>query len=259
MEKKKVVAIAAGKGGVGKSLVTVQLARYLIQKGKSVGILDADLYGPSIEKMLTQDHGVTKGENGVVPARCEGISVISISHFNGGKGASVVRAPIANELIGRFLHDVEWGDLDYLLIDFPPGTGDIPLTLMQAADLSGALLVTLPSQISLLDVEKAHQMFHQGQVPIIGLVENMSYIDEGEKRIYPFGKGGGRLFAEEREIPFLGGIPLDRELSRCADFGRRLETETSATIALEELGANFEEHMVRLLSDEGLKDFELIW
>lgn len=217
---KAIIAIAAGKGGVGKSVVTVQLARFLAASGKRVGILDADLYGPSVAKMMREDQGIQQGTKGIVPAMAEGISMISLSHFRDGAGASVVRAPVANELISRFLFDVEWGELDFLLIDSPPGTGDIALTLMQDAGLAGVVLVTLPSQISLLDVEKAHQMFVQGQVPVLGLVENMSFFGTGESRSYPLGKGGGRLFAESRGLCFLGEIPLDPVVSRCADYGR---------------------------------------
>lgn len=171
---KHVLAIAAGKGGVGKSTVAVHLALSLEKKGFKVGLLDADLYGPSIRHMLKEQQLPTQSEeNKVVPALAKGISYISMDFFLKEEEASLLRAPIANSIISQFLSGVAWGDLDYLLIDFPPGTGDIQLTLAQQADISGAILVTWPQELALLDVRKAMSHFVKSNIPILGVIENM--------------------------------------------------------------------------------------
>lgn len=223
-----VIAIAAGKGGVGKSSVTVNLALALRRAGFSVGVMDTDIYGPSIRRMLPEETMPKQKGELIIPAVCHGIRMISMSYFRRENEAAAVRAPIANGLISQFINNVEWGPLDYLLIDFPPGTGDIQLTLAQKANLTGALMVTTPQEISLMDVRKAINLFEQVHVPILGIVENMSYYTHpstGEKN-YLFGKGGGERLALERGIPFLGGIPIDPEVCRCGDEGKSLFEET---------------------------------
>lgn len=215
------IAVAAGKGGVGKSTVAVNLARSLKLLGFKVGILDADVYGPSVRKMLPEDTmPVQQGEK-IIPANSEGIAFISMAHFRKEHDAVVARAPIANGIISQFLHDVIWGDLDYLLIDFPPGTGDIQLTLAQKAQLNGAVLVTTPQEVATLDVKKALEMFRHLQVPLLGVIENLSgyYHQDSDTTLYLFGNGGGERLAREAGIPLLGKLPIDPELCLRSDQG----------------------------------------
>jgi ATP-binding protein involved in chromosome partitioning len=213
------IAIVAGKGGVGKSSVTVNLALALIAQGARVGILDADLYGPSIGKMVPAEKPPYESEHGFIPAEGLGLYALSLAYFSLGKQATIVRAPIANQIITEFIHQVQWPKLDFLLIDFPPGTGDIQLTLMQQAALSAAVLVTTPQEVALLDVEKAYSMLQQMRVPVLGVIENMSYYEHREIKAYPFGQGGAVRFCQHHGLRFLGEIPLDPVLSRCCDQG----------------------------------------
>lgn len=273
LEKKRlakhIIAIVAGKGGVGKSAVTVNLALALQKKGYFVGILDADLYGPSLQKMLPMEEAPQEYEkevNTLLPAVGKGIKMISMAYFRRENEASMVRAPIANALITQFLHNVHWGDLDYLLLDFPPGTGDIQLTILQEAVLSGAIIVTTPQEVALLDVHKATQMLEKMHVPILGVVENMSYFSDpktGEKH-FVFGKGGGRRFAEGRGLPFLGEIPIDPHLSLCLDEGKSIfenypdSISASSFLSLLDI---MQEHLIAMQTQVGnvVSDFELIW
>lgn len=247
-----VLGIAAGKGGVGKSSVTVQLAFALQRQGFSVGILDADVYGPSLRKMLPEERLPThnpENPNYLLPALCSGIKVISTAYFRGENEAAIVRAPIANGVIQQFLGQVEWGELDYLLIDFPPGTGDIQLTLLQEGALSAALLVTTPQEVALLDVRKAMQMFKKLEVPVLGVVENMSYfLDAADQRHFLFGKEGGLRLAEEQEVPFLGEIPIDPRVSSCGDSGRAL-SEGPAFLAFKRIAHQVEERLADLKTE----------
>jgi len=265
-----IIAIAAGKGGVGKSTVTVNLALALKRAGYSVGIMDTDIYGPSIRKMLPEDElPVQKGER-ISPAICNGIRMISMAYFRNENEATAVRAPIANGLVSQFIHKIDWGYLDFLLIDFPPGTGDIQLTLSQQANLCGAVMVTTPQEVSVMDVRKAVNLFNQVNIPIIGIVENMSYYQEkssGEK-IYLFGKGGGERLAQEIGAPFLGSIPIDPKISQCGDEGISLFSLTAengqsiaAIQAFEEFAEAVIAHTTTLkrLSSECLSSFELNW
>jgi ATP-binding protein involved in chromosome partitioning len=221
---KAVIAIAAGKGGVGKSSVTVNLALALTACGYKVGILDADIYGPSIRKMLPEDHPPSQKGELIQPAVSAGIKNISMAFFRKENEAAAVRAPIANGLINQFIKNVNWGELDYLLIDFPPGTGDIQLTLCQQLPLSGAIMVTTPQEVALLDVRKAAALFDIVKVPLLGIIENMSYYkaDSGSTPVYIFGKGGGARLASELAVPFFGEIPLDPELCASGDSGESL-------------------------------------
>lgn len=222
---RQIIGIAAGKGGVGKSTLTVNLALALTAMGFKVGILDADLYGPSIRTMLPLDNLLSQEGEKLTPALSHGIAYISLALFKKQGGASVIRAPIANRLIAQFLGQVEWGELDYLLIDFPPGTGDIQITLSQQALLSGALIVTTPQEIALQDVRKCIDMFLQVHIPLLGIVENMSYYQSKEEKVYLFGKGGGDKLAKESGIPLLGQIPLDPLIGTCLDQGKSLFQE----------------------------------
>lgn len=235
-----IIGIAAGKGGVGKSCVTVNLALALKKLGFKVGVMDTDIYGPSIRRMLPEDQMPMQNEERISPAISKGIKLISMAYFRRDDEAAVVRAPIANGIIQQFIKNVDWGELDYLLIDFPPGTGDVQLTLSQSAKLTGAIMVTTPQEVALMDVRKAMHLFYQVKVPIIGVVENMSYyqLPASSQRVYPFGQGGGARLAEESGFSLLGEIPINAELSKCGDEGASIfeektsEAEAAANIFL---------------------------
>lgn len=263
-----VIAIAAGKGGVGKSSITINLGLALNALGYRVGIMDTDIYGPSIRKMLPEDRLPTQKGNEIQPALCKGIKMISMAYFRKEHEAAAVRAPIANSLISHFLKNVQWGALDYLLVDFPPGTGDIQLTLSQQAHLIGAIMVTTPQEVSLLDVRKAISLFDQVKVPIIGIVENMSYYQPVNQKepVYIFGRGGGHRLATESDVPLLGEIPLDPQLCMYGDQGKSLfqedpEAKQPVTQAFQQF-AHQVVHQVTSLKrekNEGLSSFELTW
>jgi ATP-binding protein involved in chromosome partitioning len=263
-----IIAIAAGKGGVGKSSVTVNLGRALKKQGFSVGIMDIDIYGPSIRKMLPENRlPVQRGEY-ITPALCEGIRMISMAYFRKENEAAVVRAPIANSLVSQFIKNVDWGELDYLLIDFPPGTGDVQLTISQQANLSGAIMVTTPQEIAIMDVRKAMNMFDQVNIPILGVVENMShyYHAKTDEIIYIFGKGGGEKLARESGVPFLGAIPIDPKLCILSDKGKSIfedepVEEKSSAFSYMQIAERVVDH-INLLKKETehcLHNFELQW
>lgn len=223
------IAIAAGKGGVGKSTVTLQLARCLAKQGQRVGILDADLYGPSMRHMLPENALPGRKNGKLTLARCGEIGLMSLAYFRPEQEAIAVRAPIANQLIAHFLRQVDWEECSTILVDFPPGTGDIQLSLCQQVSFAGALLVTTPQLVSLLDVRKAASLFQHMQVPLLGVVENMSYyIDplEGTAH-YLFGKEGGRQLADELGVALLGQIPISPALCQACDLGTSLFEERS--------------------------------
>ncbi len=261
-----ILAIAAGKGGVGKSTVTINLALALQRKGYQVGVMDADIYGPSLRKMLPEDKLPIKEGDILYPALCQGIKMISMAYFRKEQEAAVVRAPIANSIINQFVKNVDWGTLDYLLIDFPPGTGDVQLTLSQQVRLTGAIMVTTPQAVATLDVRKAIHMFDQVNIPLIGVVENMSYYyhPATKETLYLFGKGGGELLAKEVNAPFLGQIPLDPAVCFCSDNGRSIFVEETAqgspSITAFELLANQVTTRTAELKEEGNHaSFELNW
>ncbi len=219
---KRMVAIAAGKGGVGKSSLAVNLAFALQKQGHRVGLLDADVYGPSLEQMLPKGAPPSQSERDaqwLIPGKAAGIALLTAAYFYPERKAAFVRAPVANALIDQFLNKVEWGDLDFLIVDFPPGTGDVQLTLLQRGAFDGALLITTPQEVALLDVRKAASCFAKMHVPLIGVVENMSYLEREGKREALFGKGGGLKLAQELSTPLLGEIPIDPQLSEAGDLG----------------------------------------
>lgn len=263
-----VIAIAAGKGGVGKSTVTVNLALALQAQGYRVGIMDTDIYGPSIRKMLPEDRLPTQKGPLIQPALCRGIKMISMAYFRKEGEATAVRAPIANGLISHFIKNVQWGNLDFLLIDFPPGTGDVQLTLSQQAHLLGAIMVTTPQEVALLDVRKAISLFEQVKVPIIGIVENMSYYQAAQEAepVYLFGRGGGKRLALEVGAPFLGHIPLDPLVCSCGDKGESLfnldsQAQYPVTYAFQQMGKQLTEQVetLKIARQQGLGSFELVW
>lgn len=265
---KNVIAIAAGKGGVGKSTVTVNLALTLKQKGFMVGILDTDIYGPSIRMMLPEEKLPARKGDFLIPAQAQGISLISMAFFRRENEASAVRAPIANRIINQFLDQVVWGGLDFLLIDFPPGTGDIQLTLAQNARIDAAIMVTTPQEVAMLDVRKAMDLFQQVKIPIVGIIENMSYYEnmETKERLFLMGEGGGQRLAQETGVPFLGSIPINPKISECCDrgvsiFKQQDSASEQAKRAFFAIADGLSQYMERLnSSSEGcLDNFTLEW
>jgi ATP-binding protein involved in chromosome partitioning len=227
---KNIIAVVSGKGGVGKSTVSANLAIALAQNGAKVGLMDADIYGPSVPMMFGVRGERPKmtevdGKGMIVPMEKYGIKFMSIGLLVNEKDAIVWRGPMASSAIRQFVTDVLWEDLDYLVIDMPPGTGDIHLTLVQTVPVTGAIVVTTPQDIALADAKKAVAMFGQAQikVPIIGLVENMAYFTPAElpnNKYYIFGKDGGKRLADEFELTFLGQIPLVQSIREGGDYGK---------------------------------------
>jgi len=217
---KNTVAVSSGKGGVGKSTVAVNLTLALHQAGCQVGLLDADVYGPDIPLMMGARGRPGMFQNRIIPVVSHGVRLISIAFFIKEGEAAILRGPMLSSTIKQFLFEVDWGELDYLVIDLPPGTGDAQLTLSQVIPLTGAVMVTTPQEVSLLDVRKGIAMFKHLNVPIIGVVENMSYFicPHGE-RVKIFGEGGGQRIADEHKVPLLGQIPLDPETRLGGDEG----------------------------------------
>ena len=233
---KNVVAVASGKGGVGKSTVAVNIAVILAQKGASVGLLDADIYGPNIPTMMGVDSLPPPEDGRLVPAKAYGVKLMSIG-FMVRKGQPLIwRGPMLHSAIRQFLADVNWGELDYLIIDLPPGTGDAQLSLMQHVPLSGGVIVTLPQQVSLEDAERGLQMFTEMNVPVLGIVENMSYLPmpDGTKMDL-FGNGGGRKMAERLGVPFLGEIPVEPAVRIGGDSGKPIALSDPTSTAAQSL------------------------
>ncbi|MCR9251090.1 MAG: Mrp/NBP35 family ATP-binding protein [bacterium] len=226
---KNIIAVASGKGGVGKSTVAANLAVSLAKKGAKVGLIDADIFGPSVPTMFNCEHeqpGVVErmGKNMIVPIQQYGVKLISIGFLAPADNAVVWRGPMASSALKQFLSDTVWGELDYLLIDLPPGTSDIHLTLVQSVPVTGAVVVSTPQKVALIDAQKGVAMFKQPQinVPVLGIVENMAYFTPEElpnNKYYIFGEGGGRNLAEKFDVPFLGQIPIVQSIRESGDNG----------------------------------------
>jgi ATP-binding protein involved in chromosome partitioning len=248
------VAVASAKGGVGKSTVCVNLALALARAGNRVGLLDADIYGPSIPLMMGIRRQPEMGEDQkMIPIEKEGISLMSIGFIAGEDAPVVWRGPLLGQAVQQFLERVEWGDLDYLLIDMPPGTGDVPLTLSQSVELSGALIVTTPQGVALEDVERGIGMFQRVEVEILGLVENMSYYlcPKCDERHELFGKGGGRDTAMRLGLEFLGELPMTEQIRTGGDAGRPAVLEEGQTRHFfEELAQKLVAGLKRLETEE---------
>lgn len=220
---KNIVAVSSGKGGVGKSTVAVNLAVSLALDGAQVGLMDADVYGPNVPLMLGVGHKQPEVvQGGLIPLEAHGIKMMSMAILQPGDKPFVVRGPILHGVVRQFLTDVIWGELDYLIVDMPPGTGDVQLSLAQLVPVQGAVLVTTPQEVSLSDVRRALRMFEQVNVPVLGVVENMSYFvppDAPDKRYHIFGEGGGRKLADQYGVPFIAEVPLGIEVREAGDIG----------------------------------------
>jgi ATP-binding protein involved in chromosome partitioning len=236
---KNVIAVASGKGGVGKSTVAANLALALRMSGKAVGLMDADIYGPSVPIM----GGGGGGGGGGTPFPLDkfGIKLMSMGFMVDPSQAVIWRGPKVAQAVQAFLGQIPWGNLDYLIIDLPPGTGDAQLTLSQSAPLTGAVVVTTPGEVSLIDARKGVKMFREVRVPILGIVENMSYFEDAAGNKTPiFGVGGGQKLATESGVPFLGELPIDPRVAECGDTGEpivRKYPDSTVAKAYQELAA----------------------
>jgi len=217
-----VIAVASGKGGVGKSTVAANLAVALEQIGAGVGLCDCDIYGPSISLMFgTRERPTATEENKIIPIEQYGLRLMSMGFLLDDTSPAILRGPMVTRYTQQFLRQVEWGELDYLVLDLPPGTGDIQLTIVQTVALSGAIIVTTPQEVALIDARKAASMFEKVNVPVLGLIENMSYFmsPSDGKRYDIFGSGGGQREAKRLRVPLLGQIPIDIATREAGDRG----------------------------------------
>lgn len=220
LSARNIVAIASGKGGVGKTTVAVNIAVSLAQRGARVGLLDADIYGPNVPTMMGVKRLPLQNSDKITPAVAHGVKVMSIGFLVKPGQPIVWRGPMLHTAIRQFLNDVDWGDLDYLIVDMPPGTGDVQLSLAQLVPLTGGVIVTLPQLVSREDAARGLQMFRELNIPVLGVVENMSYLvlpDGGKMDV--FGSGGGKLLSEESGVPLLGQIPMDAVVRIGGDSG----------------------------------------
>ncbi len=229
---RNIIAVASGKGGVGKSTVAVNLAAGLSELGASVGLFDADVYGPNVPRMVDADqHPKATEEETLIPPEQFGMKLMSMDFLVGEEDPVIWRGPMVHKVLTQLWEDVEWGRLDYMVVDLPPGTGDTQLTMLQSVPVSGAVIVTTPQEVALDDARKGLEMFGEHETPVLGIVENMSTFncpDCGSSHAI-FGKGGGRAFADEVEMPFLGEIPLNTAVREGGDDGRPLVLEDGET------------------------------
>ncbi len=251
---RNVVAIASGKGGVGKSTVAVNVAVALAQAGARVGLLDADIYGPNIPTMMGVKTLPPQENEKIIPAESYGVKIMSIGFLVKPGQPLIWRGPMLHSAIRQFLSDVKWGELDYLIVDLPPGTGDAQLSLAQSIPLSGGVIVTLPQQVSLDDASRALSMFRQLNIPILGVVENMSYLELPDgTRMEIFGKGGGEMLSRQADAPFMGAIPMETTIRQGGDEGKPIVVTTPDLSAARAL-RNIAERVAATLSVAALTE-----
>jgi ATP-binding protein involved in chromosome partitioning len=217
-----IIAVGSGKGGVGKTTLSVNLAIALSRMGHKVGLLDGDVYGPNVPLMLgTSEQPKAIGDNHIIPINAHGLKVISVGFLNPGDKPLIWRGPMLHSIIRQFLGSVDWGQLDYLVVDLPPGTGDVALSLIQTVPLTGAIVVSTPSDVALQDARKAIEMFKQMKVDIVGMVENMSYFvcPHCNHEVDIFSRGGAEKTAKQFDVAFLGSVELDPEIRKAGDSG----------------------------------------
>ena len=247
---KHVVAIASGKGGVGKSTVSANLAVALSKAGAKVGLCDCDLYGPSIAHMFgTSERPYATETNEIIPIRHQGLQLMSMGFLLDDDSPVIVRGPMATRYTQQFIRQCAWEDLDVLILDLPPGTGDIQLTIVQTVALTGAVIVTTPQEVALIDARKAVGMFGKVNVPILGLIENMShFVCPNDGNIYHiFGQGGGEREAKKMNVPLLGQIPLEIHLRESGDEGRPIALQDPATSAASKSFADIAEKLLAII------------
>jgi len=260
-----IVAVGAGKGGVGKSTTAVNLAYALAQAGARVGLLDADVYGPSIPQMTGAERPTHELDGKPIPQDVGGVKVLSMGMFVSPEQASVLRGPRVGAVVRQFLTDFAWGELDYLLVDCPPGTGDVLLTLAQAVPLAGAVLVTTPQGVALADARKAADMFEKLEVPVLGVIETMARFicDHCDTPHDIFGSGGGEKLATRLGVPLLTSVPIDPKVVRGGDRAVPavvgLPGSSASKAYVEAAGALASELAVLASTDQGLATFELVW
>ncbi|HEB89792.1 MAG TPA: iron-sulfur cluster carrier protein ApbC [Deltaproteobacteria bacterium] len=264
---KNIIAVASGKGGVGKSTTAINLALSLRDEGAEVGILDADVYGPSLS-LLSGVHGRpdTTADRKIMPLWGQGMKLMSMAFFLNDDSPVIWRGPMVHGLIKQFLTDVEWGRLDYLIVDMPPGTGDAALTLTQMAPLSGAVIVTTANDLSLIDARKGLQMFEKVGVPILGIVENMSYFTPPElpdRKYYLFGQGGGERVASELGVDFLGEVPIDPRIAEDGDAGRPIvesQPDSPTSLAFKQIAGEIARKVAMLaIKNPPVADANITW
>ena len=257
-----IIAVSSGKGGVGKSTITANLAVTLANMGCKVGVLDADIYGPSIPTMFDMEGArpmsvQVNGKSKMEPIENYGVKVLSIGFFTKPDQAVVWRGPMAAKALNQMIFDAAWGELDFLLIDLPPGTGDIHLSIVQSLPLTGAVVISTPQNVALADAKKGIAMFQQDSinVPVLGIIENMSYFSPAElpdNKYYIFGKKGAEYLAKDKEVPFLGGLPLVQSIREAADVGRPAVLQDQSSLA-----AHFDEITKKLVTQTLLRNENL--
>jgi ATP-binding protein involved in chromosome partitioning len=256
---KHVLAVASGKGGVGKSTVAANLALALQMHGQRVGLMDADIYGPSVPVMFGL--GVVDQTKTPFPLEKYGLKLMSMGFLVDPNQAVIWRGPKVAQAVGTFLAQVPWGPLDVLVIDLPPGTGDAQLTLSQQAPLTGAVIVTQPAEVSLIDARKGVRMFQEVRVPVLGVIENMSYLLTPDgSRVAPFGSGGGKKLSAEVEVPFLGELPIDPKVAECGDRGEpvvRKYPDHTVSLAYVALAQTVLNELLKRPADEKLPEVQL--
>jgi ATP-binding protein involved in chromosome partitioning len=251
-----IIAVASGKGGVGKSTVTANLAVTLVKMGFKVGLLDADIYGPSMPIMFDVANEKPPavnidGKSKMKPVESYGVKILSIGFFTQPNQAVIWRGPMASKALNQMIFDAHWGEIDFMLLDLPPGTGDIHLSIMQAMPVTGAVVVSTPQEVALADARKGVAMFQQDSinVPVLGIIENMAYFTPDElpdNKYYIFGKEGAKNLAEDLKVPFLGEIPLVQSIREAGDIGRpaAMQTATAIEAAFEEITRNVVQEVV---------------